>query len=82
MPRLSKSKKQEWDFFINPETKRRTYNSFCRRCIHTYKQSYRAEVIECHRYRSKRAEKYALKSAPKADKKCISDQLRKRYTSP
>ena len=32
MPRLSKKAKQEWDFFINPETGRRTYNSLCLKC--------------------------------------------------
>lgn len=47
MPRLSKKAKQEWGFFIHPETKRRTYNALCRSCIYNCKQSYRAEVIEC-----------------------------------
>lgn len=32
MAKLSKQAKQEWDFFINPETGRRTYNSLCRKC--------------------------------------------------
>ena len=32
MARLSKRLKQEWDFFISPETGRRTYNDLCRKC--------------------------------------------------
>ena len=82
MPRLSKKAKQEWDFFINPKTKRRTYNALCRSCIHNCKQSYRAEVIECRRYRSKRAEKYARKKAPKNSKNEPSSKLRERYYPP
>lgn len=82
MPRLSKKAKQEWGFFIHPETKRRTYNKICRSCIHNCKQSYRAEILECRRYRSKRAEKYARKKAPKNSKNKPPNKLRERYYPP
>ena len=32
-----------------------TYNDFCRKCIHECKQSFRATIIECPRYCSKRS---------------------------
>ena len=49
-------------FFINPETGRRTYNSLCRKCKNKCKQSYKAIVIFCPKYKSKRGAK-ALKIA-------------------
>lgn len=57
MPRLSKKATQEWDFFINPETGRRTYNSLCRKCKNKCKQSYKAIVVFCPKYKSKRGAK-------------------------
>ena len=57
MPKLSKSEKQEWDFFINPETGRRTYNSLCLKCKNKCKQSYKAIVVLCPNYKSKRGAK-------------------------
>lgn len=54
MPRMSKKRKQEWSLFLN-EHNRITYNELCRRCFHDCKQSYRAIVIECPRYLSKRS---------------------------
>ena len=56
MPRMSKKRKEEWSFFLN-ERGRMEYNALCRRCIHDCKQSHKAEVIECRKYRSKRAKK-------------------------
>jgi hypothetical protein len=56
MPRLGKKAKAEWAFFISPKTGRRTYNKLCRRCVHSCKQSYRAKVIQCRKYQSKRAQ--------------------------
>ncbi len=53
MPRLSKKAKQEWDFFINPETGRRTYN----KCKNKCKQSRKAIVFFCPKYKSKRGAK-------------------------
>ncbi len=57
MPRLSKKQKQEWDFFINPNTGRRTYNNLCRKRKNKRKQSYKATVIFCPKYKTKRGVK-------------------------
>ena len=54
MPRMSKKRKHEWSIFLNHRG-RRCYNVLCRRCIHPCKQSFRAMVVECARYHSKRA---------------------------
>ena len=53
MPRLGKKAKREWAFFIGPNG-RRTYNQLCRRCVRDCKQSFRAVVVECRKYQSKR----------------------------
>lgn len=37
MPRMSKSKKLEWSFFLN-DRGRKAYNTLCRRCVHDCKQ--------------------------------------------
>ena len=60
MARLSKKLKQEWDFFISPKTGRRTYNDLCRKCRNDCKQSFRAIVVSCILYCSKRS----VKSVP------------------
>ena len=60
MARLSKRLKQEWDFFISPKTGRRTYNDLCRKCRNDCKQSFRAIVVSCLLYCSKRS----VKSVP------------------
>lgn len=44
MPRMSKSKKLEWSFFLN-DRGRKAYNTLCRRCVHDCKQSFRAVVV-------------------------------------
>lgn len=36
MPRMSKSKKLEWSFFLN-DRGRKAYNTLCRRCVHDCK---------------------------------------------
>lgn len=54
MPRMSKKLKNEWSVFLD-EQGRRSYNDLCSRCIHPCKQSFRAIIIECRRYHSKRA---------------------------
>lgn len=54
MPRMSKKRKIEWQFFLNHRN-RMTYNQLCRKSNHGCKQSFRAVVLECHRYQSKRA---------------------------
>lgn len=60
MARLSKKLRQEWDFFISPKTGRRTYNDLCRKCRNDCKQSFRAIVVCCSLYCSKRS----VKSTP------------------
>ena len=54
MPRMSKKRKQEWQFFLNRRN-RMTYNPLCRKCAYGCKQSFRAVVMDCPRYYSKRA---------------------------
>lgn len=54
MSRMSKHQKEEWSLFLN-EKGRKTYNELCRRCTRDCKQSFRATVIQCPKYRSKRA---------------------------
>ncbi len=82
MPRLPKKAKQEWAFFIHSKTHRRTYNEICRSCTCNCKQSFRAKLIECHRYESKRAVNYTRKNAPKHNKKRGAGELRKTYHPP
>lgn len=53
MPRMSKADKSDWSLFLN-ERGRRTYNELCRRCMRNCKQSFRATIIDCPRYESKR----------------------------
>ena len=54
MPRMSKKLKQEWSFFLN-DRGRKAYNTLCRNCVFPCKQSFRAIVIECPHYCSKRS---------------------------
>ena len=54
MPRMAKKRKQELNFFLNDKG-RVNYNVLCRRCVRSCKQSFRAAVVECRRYLSKRA---------------------------
>lgn len=54
MPRMSRKRKEEWSFFLN-DRNRITYNSLCRKCVHDCKQSFRAAVILCPKYYSKRS---------------------------
>ena len=52
---MSRSKKWrlEWSFFLG-ENGRRQYNKVCLGCAHDCKQSFRAIVVLCPRYYSKR----------------------------
>ena len=52
---MSKKFRLEWDYFINPETGRRAYNTLCRKCCKPCKQSFRAIVVNCPNYLSKRS---------------------------
>ena len=54
MPRMSKKLKKELAFFLN-ERGRRNYNELCRKCQHECKQSFRAVIVACPRYLSKRS---------------------------
>ena len=53
---MSKSQKWklEWSFYLDTDG-RRKYNDLCRRCIHSCKQSFRAEIVRCLCYISKRS---------------------------
>lgn len=53
MPRMSKKRRLEWSFFLNHRN-RITYNDLCRGCTHGCKQSFRAIIVLCPRYFSKR----------------------------
>ena len=66
MPRMSKSKKLEWSFFLN-DRGRKAYNTLCRRCVHDCKQSFRAVVVICPHNQSKRAKRVAHLRTPLAD---------------
>ena len=54
MPRMSKKRKLEWQFFLNHRN-RITYNPLCQKCAYGCKQSFRAVVMDCPCYHSKRA---------------------------
>ena len=56
MPRMSKKLKKELAFFLN-DRGRRSYNGLCRKCQHGCKQRFRAVMIDCPRYLSKRAKR-------------------------
>lgn len=53
MPRMSKTRKMELSIFLN-ERGRVTCNDMCRKCRHGCRQSFRALVIYCPCYLSKR----------------------------
>lgn len=69
MPRMSKKRKVEWSFFLN-DRNRITYNELCRRCRNSCKQSFRAVVVECPRYISKRTIK------PVGEKEPASEEMK------
>ena len=54
MPRLSKTARNDYAMYIDPNTGRRRYNGQCRRCRRGCKQSYFATIVECPRYVSRR----------------------------
>ena len=63
MPRMSKKRKVELSFFLN-DRGRVAYNDLCRKCQHECKQSFRAVVIDCPHYLSKRAKRKEKTDAP------------------
>ena len=54
--RMSNKRRLEWSFFLNDRS-RITYNELCRKCQHECKQSFRAVVVDCPKYLSKRSKK-------------------------
>ena len=56
MPRMSKRDKEEWDFFLD-EHGRIKYAEQCRLCERDCKQSFRAVIVQCPEYNSKRRKK-------------------------
>jgi len=53
MPRMSKKRRLELAYFLN-ERNRITHNPQCRKCQKDCKQSFRAVLIFCPKYLSKR----------------------------
>lgn len=67
MPRMSKKRKKEWAYFLN-ERNRITYNMQCRKCQKDCKQSFRAVLIFCPKFLSKRKDaKQDVRSRTKTD---------------
>ena len=54
MLKLSKKDRELWVFFIDPNTRKRKFFPGCRRCMRSCKQSYRAKVVECPRYATRK----------------------------
>ena len=63
MPRMSKHLKEEWAFFLGING-RKAYNDLCRKCERSCKQSFRAIIIDCPHYHSKRSCKSSDKTEP------------------
>ena len=59
MPRMGKKDKLYWSFFLN-DRGRITYNAVCRRCQHSCKQSFQAEIVNCPHYLSKRSQEHRM----------------------
>ena len=53
MPRMPKYLKEEWVFFLDSRG-RKAYNDICRKCERSCKQSFRAKIVQCPIYQSKR----------------------------
>lgn len=68
MPRMSQKRKEEWSFFLNGRA-RVSYNEVCRMCRHTCKQSFRAIIVECPKYESKRTTKKMSENRKKGEVK-------------
>lgn len=54
MGKMSEKAKLEWAFFLK-DRNRITYCEKCRKCTEECKQSFRAAVVVCPNYHSKRA---------------------------
>ena len=64
MPRMSKSQKLDWSFFLN-DRGRKAYNTLCRHCVYDCKQSFRSIVVICPHYQSKRSKAGRTVSLPR-----------------
>ena len=64
MPRMSKKRKLEWQFFLSHRN-RMTYNPLCRKCVHGCKQSFRDVVIDLPTQSVQTGEKELLMSNEK-----------------
>lgn len=53
MPRMSKKRKEESAFFLD-ERNRIRYCDVCRKCEHECKQSFRAGIVSCPKYKKKK----------------------------
>ena len=53
MPRMPNYLKREWALFLD-ERGRKKYNELCRKCERSCKQNFRATIIQCPHYLSKR----------------------------
>jgi len=53
MPKMNKKARDEMAFFIGANG-RRQYNKLCMKCCHDCKQSFRATIVCCKKYTSKR----------------------------
>lgn len=56
MPRMPKYLKKEWAIFLDDRGLKK-YNKLCRKCERNCKQSFRAIIIQCPKYLSKRSAK-------------------------
>ena len=70
---MSRSKKWrlEWAFFLG-ENGRRQYNKLCKGCVHPCKQSFRAVVLSCPHYLSRRSKKCGNQSSKWAKKPSVA----------
>ncbi len=67
MPRMSKKRRLELAYFLN-DRNRITYNPQCRKCQKDCKQSFKAVLIFCPEYQSKRKDtKQNVRSRTQAD---------------
>ncbi|WWR19022.1 hypothetical protein V1226_21490 [Lachnospiraceae bacterium JLR.KK009] len=51
------SSSMDYSNFLPERPEGRSYNELCRKCQHECKQSFRAVMIDCPRYLSKRAKR-------------------------
>ena len=68
MLKLPKLFRKDWAFFLN-DRGRKSYNEICLHCMRKCKQSFRAVILNCPKYISKRSEKQnAVRAKRTADR--------------